>query len=72
MDPGAVPGSSTIFAFTGECHGAETGSTRVVKAFCGVRCFRRYRINLIVANDNSQFVAANDNFVVEGDTAIAA
>jgi len=34
--------------------------------------FRRYRENLITANDNAQFVAANDNFVVEGDIAIAA
>ena len=64
VDPGAVPGSSTILALLGQYCGAETGSTRVVKASFGVRCFRRYRINLIVANDNSQFVAANDNSVV--------
>ncbi len=34
--------------------------------------FRRYRIFLIVANDNSQFVAANDNSVVAGEGRIAA
>jgi len=34
--------------------------------------FRRYRIFLIVANDNNQFVAANDNSVVEGEGKIAA
>ena len=44
----------------------------MVKASYGVRYFRRYRIVLIVANDNSQFVAANDNSVVAGDVAIAA
>jgi len=38
------------------------------------RCsaFRRYRIILIVANDNNQFVAANDNSVVEGEVRKAA
>ncbi len=41
VDPGAVPGGSTIrrmaineFSF---CDGAETGSTHVVKTFSGVR-----------------------------------
>ncbi|MEM9469940.1 MAG: hypothetical protein AAF988_07235 [Pseudomonadota bacterium] len=53
-------------------YGAETGSTRVVKASCGVRCSPPLSGNFITANDNAQFVAANDNFVVEGDTAIAA
>ncbi len=53
--------------------GAETGSTRAVKVFNGVRhCIRRYRAILIVANDNSQFVASNDNSVVEGEGRIAA
>jgi hypothetical protein len=53
--------------------GADTGSTRAVKAFYGVRhSIRRYRANFINANDNFAFVAANDNSVVEGEGRIAA
>ena len=53
--------------------GAEIGSTRVVKVSGGVRYgTRRYRAIMIVANDNSQFVAANDNVVVAGDVRKAA
>lgn len=51
--------------------GAETGSTRVVKASLRRSAFRRYRIIVINANDNHAFVAANDNSVVAGE-AIAA
>jgi len=53
--------------------GAETGSTRVVKVCGDVRhCIRRYRANIINANDNVAFVAANDNSVVAGDVRKAA
>ena len=53
--------------------GAEIGSTRVIKGIYGVRHgLHRYRANMIVANNNSQFVAANDNFVVESDVRKAA
>ena len=92
MDPGAVPGGSTIFckdcaictksvrlraaanaAFFAKESGAETGSTRVVKVCGDVRhCIRRYRANIINANDNVAFVAANDNVVVAGDVRKAA
>ncbi len=59
LDPGAVPGSSTILDDV-QKYGAETGSTSVIKAFWGVRNgIRRYRAITIVANDN--FVVANDN-----------
>ena len=45
----------------------------MVKAFFGVRYgIRRYRAFMIVANDNSQFVASNDNSVVVGAGRIAA
>ena len=52
--------------------GADTGSTRVIKALDGVRyCIRRYRAKFINANDNFAFVAANDN-TVAGEGRIAA
>lgn len=38
MDPGAVPGRSTIFrSVCAKDGGPETGSTCVIKVFCGVR-----------------------------------
>ena len=52
--------------------GPETGSTRVIKASGGVRNLLTVTGLLIVANDNSQFVAANDNSVVAGDVRKAA
>lgn len=65
MDPGAVPGSSTKFALRGKCGGAETGSTRVVKVFCGVRNDTAgvypEGSSITNANDNFKVVAANDN-----------
>ena len=103
MDPGAVPGSSTIFSICAERSasrsrgfgtfqaplgdwrrrlptvlsdakteksGAETGSTRVVKASCGVRLSAVTGKIVINANDN--FVVANDNFAGEAGDAIAA
>ena len=55
--------------------GPETGSTRVIKVFCGVRNDTAGVLpagsSIINANDNSKFVAANDNSVV-GGYAIAA
>lgn len=73
VDPGAVPGGSTIFHREMQDGGAETGSTRAVKVLSGVRhCIRRYRAKLTNANDNFAFVAANDNSVVEGEGRIAA
>ncbi len=73
MDPGAVPGGSTIFQnpFAGAVQdgGAETGSTRVVKVTHGVRNDTAGTLcpqgqaninandNFVVANDNSQLAA---------------
>ena len=38
VDPGAVPGRSTSFReICAKSGGPETGSTRVVKIYCGIR-----------------------------------
>ena len=38
VDPGAVPGrSTTLLRISEQGGGPETGSTRVVKIYCGVR-----------------------------------
>jgi len=66
VDPGAVPGGSTkiLFLYNDEnFRGAETGSTRVIKAICGVRGdLPHIGSIMIVANDNvAPMTAANDN-----------
>ena len=75
MHPGAVPGGSTRickFYDTANSGGAETGSTRVVKAkFVSGMVSAVIGPRLLNANDNHTFVAANDNGVVAGH-AIAA
>ena len=67
VDPGAVPGGSTIsrmannqFSFY---DGAETGSTHVVKTFGGVRD-SSFDTGLSIINANDNQVVANDNFAV--------
>jgi hypothetical protein len=76
VDPGAVPGRSTkVHPGISEVSfgGPETGSTRVVKVFCGVRYDSAVIGSSITnANDNSKFVAANDNSFVAGDVRKAA
>ena len=76
MDPGAVPGGSTIWNLISTrvlCVGAETGSTCVIKIkFVSVRDTVVIRSSIINANDNVQTVAANDNVYVAVGGKIAA
>ena len=72
VDPGAVPGGSTRILpllrteiLREVCGGAETGSTRAVKVFEGIRDgsgvtgpgITNANDNFVVANDNNQAVA---------------
>lgn len=73
MDPGAVPGGSTINRSTVSFYvGAETGSTWVIKIWFVSVVIRRYRMIITNANDNVAFVAANDNSVFVGEGKAAA
>lgn len=63
VDPGAVPGRSTSFrTLCAKSGGPETGSTRAIKVFCGVR-----NDTAGVYPEGSGNINANDNFVVAND-----
>jgi len=57
VDPGAVPGASTILPVVGG-HGGETGSTRVVKTFFSSGMVPPLSGRMISANDNMALAVA--------------
>ena len=56
MDPGAVPGASTILAKCAK-HGGDTGSTRAVKMYLSLGMVPPLSGHMTSANDNTEALA---------------